>query len=155
MLITSIEAAVEAGIPVVRDLRAEAVLPVRGVTHDLRSTVRKLHPVFAADDLAVADGVVRVIVAESVLLHGIIEVERHTRFVMMMVVLKRSRSVKELNSWNGVAFSFAFSLPYPFVPQENVSERLRTIIDVKNKQVVFLVLNFSLIKKFGISLHTL
>lgn len=81
--------AIEARIPVVGDLCAEAVLPVRGVANDLRPAIRKLYPVFTADDFSVADGIVRIVVAEGVFLHSVIEVEGHTGLMMvMMIVLK-------------------------------------------------------------------
>lgn len=82
-----------AGIPVIRHLCAEAVLPISCVSHDLRPAVRKLHSIFATNDIAIANSVVGIIVAESVFLHGVIEVEGHAGFVMMMVVLYSERYI--------------------------------------------------------------
>lgn len=82
-----------AGIPVIRHLCAEAMLPISCVSHDLRPAVRKLHPIFTANDIAVANSVMGIIIAESVLLHSIIEVEGHAGFMMMMVVLYGERYI--------------------------------------------------------------
>ena len=77
----------EARRALVRDLGREAVLPVGRVAHYLRAPVRQLDSVLAARHVAVADGVVRVVVAVRVLLHRIVEVERHSRHVNVAVVV--------------------------------------------------------------------
>jgi hypothetical protein len=62
----------------------ESSLPVRGVAHNLESSVRKSHTVLSPHNVSVADGVVRIVRAVVIVLDGVVEIIRHARHVVIV-----------------------------------------------------------------------
>ena len=79
---------VEAWISIVRDLCAETVFPIGGVANDLQPPVRKLDSVLATDDVTVAYRVMGIIISKGFLFDRVVEIERHSWLVMVMIVLE-------------------------------------------------------------------
>lgn len=73
----------------VRHLRVVTVLPVRSVTHHLDTTIGQSDTVFATDHVSIASRLVRVFVGSLGVAHGVVEVERHSRFVVVVLKMKR------------------------------------------------------------------
>jgi hypothetical protein len=71
-------------LTLIGNIGVESSLPVRGVAYNLQSSIWKSHTVLALHNIAVANGVVRIVRAIIIVLDGVIEIIRHARYMVIV-----------------------------------------------------------------------
>lgn len=87
--------------------RIVTVLPVGRVSHNLHSAIGHRRPVLATDHIPIAAGLVRVIVGGLGVVHRVLEVEGHSRLVMMVLNGINNNSFYDINEkYNKISYLF-------------------------------------------------
>jgi hypothetical protein len=71
-------------LTLIGNVSVKSSLPVRGVAHNLESSIWKSHTVLAPNNFPVANGVVRIVCAVIIVLNCVVEILRHARYMVIV-----------------------------------------------------------------------